>query len=76
MCGLRKKPLVLIIGSLVALLIIALPVVGINKEKLVPYINDPLRLANNGSKCALELCGMLVGHSISGGIFNAVFPDE
>ena len=40
------KGLLLFIGSLIAILITALPVVGINKEKLAPYINDPFAVAN------------------------------
>jgi hypothetical protein len=38
--------LLLFIGSLIAVLIIALPVVGINKQKLVPYIEDPFAVGN------------------------------
>ncbi len=40
------KGLMLFIGSLIALLIAALPVVGINKEKIVPYIDDQFAVAN------------------------------
>ena len=41
--GMKKwvKGLILFIGSLLAILITALPVIGINKEKLIPYIADP-----------------------------------
>ena len=40
------KGLLLFIGSLVAILIAAVPVVGINEEKLVPYIDDPFAVGN------------------------------
>ncbi len=40
------KGLLLFIGSILAILITALPVVGINKEKLIPYIQDPFAVAN------------------------------
>ena len=36
----------LFVGSLVALLIAALPAIGINKVKLVPYIADPFAVGN------------------------------
>ncbi len=36
----------LFIGSLLAVVIAALPVVGMNKEKLIPYIHDPFAVAN------------------------------
>ena len=38
--------LLLFIGSVIALLIAALPIVGINKDKLAPYIDDPFAVAN------------------------------
>lgn len=34
------------IGSLLAIVIAALPVIGINKEKLLPYIQDPFAVGN------------------------------
>ncbi len=40
------KGLLLFIGSLIAILIAALPVVGINKDKVVPYIDDPFAVGN------------------------------
>lgn len=40
------KGIMLFIGSLIAVLIAALPVVGINKEKIVPYIDDPFAVGN------------------------------
>src|SRR5690606_15704477 len=36
----------LFIGSVLAVAIIALPLVGINKNKLIPYIDDPFAVAN------------------------------
>jgi len=44
------RVLLLFIGTLLAVLIIALPLVGINKEKLVPYIQDPFAVANLGAR--------------------------
>ncbi|KAK6030160.1 ABC transporter, ATP-binding protein, partial [Ostertagia ostertagi] len=40
------KVLLLTIGSLLAIAITALPLVGMNKEKLIPYIADPFAVGN------------------------------
>jgi len=40
------KVLLLFIGSLLAILIAALPLVGIYKDKLIPYIEDPFAVGN------------------------------
>lgn len=40
------KTLLLVIGSLLAIVITALPFVGMNKEKLIPYIQDPFAVGN------------------------------
>lgn len=40
------KVLLLFIGSIVAIAIAALPLVGMYKDKLIPYINDPFAVAN------------------------------
>ncbi len=40
------KGVLLFIGTVIALLITALPVVGLNKEKLIPYIHDKFAVAN------------------------------
>lgn len=40
------KALLLIIGSLVAIAIAALPIVGINKVRLIPLIDDPFAVGN------------------------------
>lgn len=40
------KGMILFIGSLVAILITALPIIGINKTKLIPYIQDPFAVGN------------------------------
>jgi len=40
------KAILLFIGSLLAILITALPVIGINKAKLIPYIEDPFAVGN------------------------------
>lgn len=38
--------LMLILGSLIAIAITALPIVGLNKQKLIPYIDDPFAVGN------------------------------
>lgn len=38
--------LLLVLGSLLAILIGALPIVGLNKEKLIPIIDDPFAVGN------------------------------
>lgn len=35
-----------VVGSVLALLITAIPVIGINKQKLIPYIQDPFAVGN------------------------------
>lgn len=40
------KALILFVGSLLAILIAALPLVGIYKDKLIPYIDDPFAVGN------------------------------
>lgn len=40
------KVLLIVVGSLVAILIAALPLVGIFKDKLIPYIKDPFAVGN------------------------------
>jgi len=40
------KVLLIGIGSIWALLLIALPIVGINKDKLIPHIEDPFAVGN------------------------------
>ncbi len=67
------KPVILVIGSLVALLIIALPVVGINKEKLVPYINDPFAVGNLGANVPWSYTECLWGVVYLAGIWAACF---
>ena len=42
----RVKIVLAITGSLFAILILALPVVGINKAKLIPLIDDPFAVGN------------------------------
>ncbi len=44
--NLAVKGLWLTIGSLIAIAITLLPVIGANKDILVPYINDPFAVAN------------------------------
>lgn len=40
------KFLLVFIGSIIAIAILLLPVIGINKEAIMPYINDPFAVAN------------------------------
>jgi hypothetical protein len=40
------KVVFLLTGSLFALLIAAMPIIGIHKAKLIPYINDPFAVGN------------------------------
>ena len=42
----RVKDLLLFIGSLLAIVITALPIVGMNKQELIPYIKDPFAVGN------------------------------
>lgn len=44
------KGIFLFIGFLWATILIAIPFVGIYKEKLIPYINDPFAVANLGAR--------------------------
>lgn len=44
------KVLLITIGSLLSLLIAALPLIGIYKEKIIPYIQDPFAVANFAAK--------------------------
>jgi 4-amino-4-deoxy-L-arabinose transferase-like glycosyltransferase len=65
------KPLILIIGSLVALLIVAIPVAGINKTKLIPYINDPFAVGNLGANVPWSYAECLWGIVYLAGIWVA-----
>ncbi len=40
------KNLMLIIGCLLAIAIISLPIIGVNKQYIIPYINDPFAVGN------------------------------
>jgi 4-amino-4-deoxy-L-arabinose transferase-like glycosyltransferase len=40
------RVLLLVIGSVVAIAITALPVIGIHKDKIIPYIDDPFAVGN------------------------------
>ena len=46
--GIKKEvtALLLIVGSLLAIVITALPLVGIYKQQLIPYIDDPFAVGN------------------------------
>lgn len=70
----RVKPIMLTIGILLAIVITLLPVVGINKEALIPYIADPFAVGNlsahvswNYAECAwglLYLTGIIASVTI------------
>ena len=65
--------LIMVIGSLVALLIAALPLAGINKDKLIPYINDQFAVGNLGANVAWSYMECLWGVAYLVGIFVACF---
>ncbi len=69
----RVKALLLFVGSLVAVLIIALPVVGINKEKLTPYIHDKFVVANLAANVPWSYAECTWGIIYLLGIWVAVF---
>ncbi len=72
---LRKgiRTMILVIGALLAVLIGALPVVGINKEKLVPYINDPFAVGNLAANVPWSYTECLWGVAYLAGICAACF---
>jgi 4-amino-4-deoxy-L-arabinose transferase-like glycosyltransferase len=43
------KVTLLAVGSLLAILITAIPLIGLNKNKLIPYIDDPFAVGNLGA---------------------------
>ncbi len=72
---LRKwvKGVMLFIGSLVAILIAALPLVGIFKEKLIPLIDDPFAVGNLSANVPWSYTECLWGLLYLIGIWGAVY---
>lgn len=66
------KAILLFIGSLLAILIAALPLVGIYKEKLIPYIDDPFAVANLQANVSWSYVEMSWGILYLIGIWGAV----
>lgn len=67
------KVLIGIIGSLVAILITALPLAGIFKQKLIPYINDPFAVANFDANVSWSYVECLWGITYLVGIWVAIY---
>jgi len=66
------KGLILFVGSLLAILITALPVAGINKDKILPYIADPFAVANFRANVSWSYAECLWGIAYLMGIYIAV----
>jgi len=66
------KGLLLTIGSLVAILIAALPLVGIYKQKIIPYIDDPFAVGNFSANVSWGYAECLWGLLYLAGIWVAV----
>lgn len=67
------KALLLSIGSLLAIAITLLPWVGINKQKLIPYIQDPFAVANLQANVSWSYAEMGWGILYLIGIWVSVF---
>ena len=67
------KVLLLSIGSIVAIAIAALPLVGLNKAKLIPLIDDPFAVANLQAKVTWSYAESLWGILYLIGIWVAVY---
>lgn len=65
--------LLLFIGSVVAIAITALPLVGLNKTKLIPLIDDPFAVANLQANISWGYSEALWGFLYLVGIWIAVF---
>lgn len=66
------KAVLIFIGSCIALLIGALPVVGINKSKIIPYIDDPFAVGNLSANVSWSYAECLWGILYITGIIVAV----
>ncbi len=67
------KTVLLVIGSLLAIVITAVPLIGINKQKLVPYINDPFAVGNLSAHVPWSYTECLWGITYLVGIWVAFF---
>ena len=67
------KAIMLFIGSLLAIVITALPIAGINKEKLIPYIQDPFAVANLQANVPWSYAECTWGMIYLLGIWTAVY---
>ncbi len=65
------KTVLLVVGSLIAILIAAIPLVGLNKQKLVPYIADPFAVGNLGANVPWSYTECLWGIVYLAGIWVA-----
>ncbi len=70
------KPVVLIglygIGGLLALAITLLPFMGMNKDKLIPYIDDPFAIANLNADVSWSYAEMAIGLLYLAGLIVAL----
>ncbi len=66
------KTLLLVIGSLLAILITLLPVVGINKQKIAPFIADKFAVGNLQAAVSWSYAECLWGLAYLAGIWIAV----
>jgi uncharacterized membrane protein YiaA len=67
------KVILLVTGSLIAIAIAALPVVGLNKDKLVPIIDDPFAVGNLQALVPWSYAECIWGVLYLVGIWVAVF---
>ncbi len=67
------KWLLLFTGTIVALLITLLPVIGINKQKLIPYIQDPFAVGNFAADVSWSYTESIWGILYLLGIWIAVY---
>lgn len=67
------KALLLFTGSLLAVVFMLLPVVGLNKAKLIPYINDPFAVGNLAANVPWSYAECLWGMGYLIAIWVAVF---
>ncbi len=67
------RALLLGIGSVLAVLITAIPLAGLNKEKLTPYIDDPFAVANFSANVPWSYAECVWGLLYLIGIWSAVF---
>lgn len=69
----RVRTIMLIVGTIFALIIALLPVVGINKAKIIPYIDDPFAVANFNAAVSWSYAEVIWGLLYLVGIWVAAF---